>query len=344
MEVRRAAEVTQWALPVTESSQAAQVRRRGATLARELGFGEARASDLAILLTEAANNLVKHATGGEIVLRLLDEEGRRGIEVLALDRGPGIRDLAESLRDGHSTKGTSGTGLGAIRRQADAFDIYSQLDRGTGIMARVWAQGPAPSDVAGKFDIGAVCLPVRGEEVPGDAWAMADSASGTRLLLVDGVGHGPLAAEAAAVAVRMLGQGAEWPLGLLIERMHEALRPGRGAVGAIAEIDLGREVLRFMGVGNVAALLWSPARSQHLVSMNGTLGHGTIRAREFSYPWPADALLVLHSDGLGTRWSLDDYPGLAAKAPALVAGILYRDFVRGRDDVTVMAVRQRRSR
>jgi hypothetical protein len=75
--------------------------------------------------------------------------------------------------------------------------------------------------------------------------------------------------------------------------------------------------------------------------VNGTVGQGTLRVREFDYAWSPGSVLVMASDGLGTRWSLDDYPGLAARHPALVAAVLYRDHARGRDDVTVLAVRAR---
>jgi hypothetical protein len=112
-------------------------------------------------------------------------------------------------------------------------------------------------------------------------------------------------------------------------------------VAAVAEIDATADTIRFAGVGNISGVLWSAVRPQNMVSMNGSLGHGTVRVREFSYAWPPDALLILHSDGLGTRWSLDQYPGLTAKHPAIVAGVLYRDFTRGRDDVTVLVVRRR---
>lgn len=62
------------------------------------------------------------------------------------------------------------------------------------------------------------------------------------------------------------------------------------------------------------------------------------RRQAFTYPWSPDAVVVLHSDGLRTRWRLDAYPGLARRHPSLIAGVLYRDFARRRDDVTVLVV------
>src|SRR5262249_3881936 len=236
---------------------------------------------------------------------------------------------------------TPGTGLGAIRRQSDVFDLHSLPGRGTAVVSRVYASVPAgdaraaPASIA----VGAVCLPLRGEEASGDAWSFLPLAGPTRVILVDGVGHGEGAAEAASPAVEAFLSNSSMPLLRLLETIHAALRPTRGAVAAIAEVQPHAGVLRFAGVGNISGSVWSPGHTQRLVSMSGTLGHTVTSLREFSYEWPQDGLLVLHSDGLQTRWSLDDYPGLALRDPSLVAGVLYRDWARGRDDVTVMAAR-----
>jgi anti-sigma regulatory factor (Ser/Thr protein kinase) len=331
----------QWTIAVTEASQVAEARRRGAALARAAGFDEEKAGALALVVTEAATNLVRHGGGGEIVLRTVDGPGSAGVEVLALDRGNGIANVAESLADGYSTRGTPGTGLGSIRRQSDVFDLHSLPGRGTAIVSRLYAPARAEGKRAAgvTMAVGAVCLPLRGEDVSGDAWASLPFAGATRFLLVDGVGHGEGAAEAASHAVETFLANPSMPLLRLLESMHGALRPTRGAVAAIAEVEPGAGVLRYAGVGNISGSVWFSGGTQRLVSMSGTLGHTVTSLREFSYTWPQDGLLVLHSDGLQTRWRLEDYPGLAARDPSLVAGVLYRDWGRGRDDVTVMAAR-----
>jgi anti-sigma regulatory factor (Ser/Thr protein kinase) len=335
----------QWSLPVTEASQVAEARRRAAALGRELAFDEAQSGALAIAVTEAGTNLVKHAKGGELLLRMLSFGAAAGVELIAIDRGPGIADLGQCLRDGYSTRGTSGTGLGAIQRQADEFEAHSLVGRGTAVLARVWAKKPGgPSEAPLPLEAGALCLPIHGESVPGDAWDLQPLAAGSRLLVADGLGHGELAAEASAAAVATLRENPGLSLPRLLEKMHAALRATRGAVAAVAELDLDNRVVRYAGVGNISAVLQGRERRQNLVSMNGTLGHTLPGVREFSYPWPEDALLVVHSDGLNTRWDLDEYPGLTARHPSLVAAVLYRDFARGRDDVTVLVVRRTEER
>jgi anti-sigma regulatory factor (Ser/Thr protein kinase) len=324
------------AVTVADPSQVGEARRAVAGAAHRLALDETTAGTAALIATEAATNLVKHAGHGEILVRAL--EG--GVEIIAVDRGPGIADVAGSMRDGYSTAGTPGHGLGAMRRMASEFDMHSMPGVGTAVLARIFGGG-APPARRGRFAIGAVSVPKAGETLNGDAWAETPTARGTRVLVVDGLGHGPTANEASHAAVEAFRRAPGEPPATVVETCHLALRSTRGAAMAVAEIDLDHGVVRFAGVGNVAGSVWNGSVSHHMVSLNGTAGHGTVRPREFSYPWPPSGLMVLASDGLGTRWTLESYPGLIARDPALVAAVLYRDFNRGRDDVTVVVARQR---
>jgi anti-sigma regulatory factor (Ser/Thr protein kinase) len=328
-------------VPVTEPSQVGDARRAAAAIAARLGFGTTPAGRLAIVVTEAAGNLVKHAGGGQLVWRQVGTPARPGVEMVALDRGPGIGEVARALEDGFSTTGTPGTGLGAIRRLSDDFDLYSGHGRGTAVLSRVYAHPPAPDTTP--LRSGAVCVPKPHEEVSGDAWAVDDRPAGARVLVVDGLGHGPDAHRAARAALAAAAPDRGGPAET-VEACHLALRSTRGAALAVAEIDLAAGRVRFAGVGNVTGAVFGGTRRQNMVSMNGTAGQGAARVRAFDYAWEPRATLVMASDGLATRWSLDDYPGLAARDPALIAGVLYRDHTRGRDDVTVVAVREREGR
>jgi hypothetical protein len=263
-----------------------------------------------------------------------------GVEMLALDKGSGIASVAESLRDGFSTAGSPGTGLGAVGRLSALFDIYSTPKAGTALLARFWPHRGAPD--GDPFEVGAVSVPKPGEEVCGDGWAVvARQPGGLVVLAVDGLGHGPEAARAAETAVRVfLKERAGTPQDG-IQVIHDALRSTRGAAAAIAEIDCERRLVRFSGVGNIGGWVLSEGQSRSMVSHHGTAGVAVRKVVEFTYPWPERALLVMHSDGIGSRWNLDAYPGLSERHPALVAGVLYRDFVRGRDDATVVVVREK---
>jgi anti-sigma regulatory factor (Ser/Thr protein kinase) len=330
------------ALPVTESSQAAQASRLIGRLAGSLGFNETEAGKVSIVVSEMSSNLVKHAKDGQLLVRPLERNGAAGIEIISLDKGPGMANPARFLRDGYSTTGSMGTGLGAIMRLSSVFDIYSLPGLGTALLARLWAKPLSKERALHPLntEVGAICLPIPGESMPGDAWAVDERPDRTLVMVVDGLGHGPDAAVPAKAAVGIFRKNPNLLPPALIEATHAALKDTRGAAMAVTLIDTANGTVRFAGVGNITGiLLLSPGQSRCMVSHNGIVGHQARKVQEFIYPWPEKALLVMHSDGLGSRWSLDRYPGLMARHPGLIAGVLYRDFRRGNDDVTVVVVR-----
>ncbi|MDM9583936.1 ATP-binding SpoIIE family protein phosphatase [Nostoc sp. GT001] len=326
------------AVTITESSQAGEARRVAMALATRLGFQETERGKVGIVVTEIANNLVQHAHGGVVLLRSLKEDSRVGIEILSLDKGRGMVDVDECLQDGFSTAGTLGNGMGAIRRLSSLLEIYSVPNQGTALLAHIWTDS-APHQPEKILEIGAICLPKQGEEVSGDTWTSEVDCCRSLLLVADGLGHGPAAASAADAAVRIFQEHHHRSPGAIVEAAHAALRSTRGAVLAIAEIDFEQQSVRFAGIGNIAASIFSFTEHRHLLSHNGTVGHEIRKIQEFSYPWYANGILIMHSDGLGAKWQIARYPGLMQKHPSLIAGVLYRDFYRERDDVTVLVAK-----
>lgn len=325
-------------LPILESSQAGEARRLALTLAAKLGFNDTERGKVGIVVTEAANNLVRHAREGLLVLQPISNHEHWGIEILSLDKGPGIANVAECLQDGFSSIGTSGTGLGAMRRLSTQFEIHSALGIGTAILAQFWAAAELGQPTRLKF--GAVCLPKVGQEVSGDHWASLESLDRSLLLVVDGLGHGVLAAEAAAAAVRVFRENDQRSPKVLIEMMHQALRKTRGAALAIAEINFAQQAVQYAGIGNIAGAILSLSGTSRMVSHNGTVGHEIRKIQEFRYPWTSESTLIMHSDGLSNQWQVERYLGLVAKHPSLIAGVLYRDFKRDRDDVAIVVARE----
>jgi anti-sigma regulatory factor (Ser/Thr protein kinase) len=323
-------------LAVEDLSHVGEARRMTASLCRDLGFGETRTGQAALIVTELATNLVKHTAGagGELVLRPIEEAGAVGIDILSLDRGPGIASIAESLRDGRSTTGSAGTGLGAVRRLSSVFDIWSSPGRGAAVFSRLWMALPPAAPPA--LTVGAVCTPVRGEKECGDAWAMKVGPDSMLFLLADGLGHGPDAAAAADRAVYIFERQASHGPAELVHLIHAGLRGTRGAAVVVAEVSPGTNLVRYAGVGNITGLILSGRTSRSLVSHNGTAGIEARKVEQYAYPWPEDGLLVLHSDGVATHSLLVDHPGLALKHPALIAGVLFRDHQRPRDDSAVV--------
>lgn len=326
-------------IEVKESSQTGEARRRVAEFAQDLQLGEIRSGAAALAAVEMATNLVKHAGNGTMLLQRVQENGSAGLRLIAIDKGPGIADVTRALQDGHSTAGSMGTGLGAVRRASDIFEIYSAIGVGTLIRADFWPDNRSKPAAQRNVHIGAVSEPLPGEVECGDGWGQRIFSDSLVLMVVDGLGHGAFAAEAAREAERVLAKAqTDAPLQIL-QDIHDALRKTRGAAVAVARIQESKGLLSFAGVGNVSASIVSPGVSRSMASHNGTVGHHMPRIQEFTYPWNADGVVIMHSDGLASRWDLDRYPGIWTKHPSLISAMLHRDFWRGRDDVTVLVAK-----
>lgn len=333
------------AYAVEDTSQVGEPRRAVADLAKVFGFSETRAGQAALIVSELATNLSKHARGGEMLLRPIHHDGTdpasKGIEILALDRGPGMPDVSLARRDGYSTAGTLGHGFGSIERQSDFFEIYSQ-PTGSVVLARLWASRPAAVSRKALYEIGAVAVSKPGEDISGDDWAWTMRDGRFAIMVADGLGHGVLAHDAAVAATDVFRRFHEESPSRVITDVHGALRATRGAAVAMVAVDTDRGVASFCGLGNISGFVVPPTGlRQGMISQNGTAGHVASRIIEFSYPVPRQSTLVLSSDGLGSQWDLDRYPGLRSRDPSVIAGILYRDFSRRRDDVTVVVAKGR---
>jgi anti-sigma regulatory factor (Ser/Thr protein kinase) len=324
--------------PVTDSSGIAAVRRAGNTLAGTLGFHETMAGKAALVITEAATNVLKHAGSGDILLRPLERAGTHGMEILAIDKGPGFANLDLAMRDGMSTAGSYGVGLGAMQRVADEFDLYTDRNHGTVLRMAVWATAAPVTP----WTVGAVCLPLPSEHACGDAWGSACRNAELLLMVADGLGHGPEAARASQAAVALVDAQASFAPEALVQDAHAALRGTRGAALAVACLNLAEGTLRFAGIGNISVSVHTASTSRHLVSHNGIVGSNMRKVQEFQLDFGDDDILIMHSDGLATRWDLERYPGLLRHHPSLIAAVLYRDHARHRDDVSVVVAQRNR--
>jgi anti-sigma regulatory factor (Ser/Thr protein kinase) len=318
-------------------SQLFQARERAVSLARELNFAEHQVGRVAIVATEIATNLLKHATQGELSATIVEECGVPGVELLAVDAGPGITDLQRILANGHSTTGTAERGLGAVRRLSDRFAIYSNAGSNTVLMARLTQSAP-PQDRKG-FEVGGAISPMPGEQVSGDAWAFRWHPTGGLLMVADGLGHGPDAAAAADRAVRAMRECQAVSPVELAEFVHAALAGTRGAAIGIADIAIETKRVAFVGIGNISARVLADGAIRPLVSHYGTAGVTAPRIAEFDCPMTPPAIVILHSDGISPRWEIGDYAGLEQQHASIIAGVVNRDFRCGRDDAAVAVAR-----
>lgn len=319
-------------LRVEEPSAEAGCRAAAAALAARLGFAPERAAGLSLAVTEAASNLHKHASQGSMLLRITRVGDQPGIELVTIDAGPGLTDASAALRDGHSTRGTLGIGLGAISRLADSYDLYSVPGHGTVLAARFWAGARAdPGPWAG------LVRPITGETECGDVFAAVETDGTLTGVLCDGLGHGPLAAIAAAEAVHAVLDGPVGDPAAAVERAHGRLGHTRG--GALAVVQVTGRAVRFSGLGNIAAAILAGGARKSMVSVPGIAGHQARSIRQFEYEAPPGAAIILHSDGISSRWDPAALPGVGGRDPLVIAAAVLAEGGTRRDDAGVLVIK-----
>ena len=324
------------AFPIGDASRVGEARRHAALLAHDCKLDDVEAGRLAIVVTELATNLLRHADNGRLLLSARPE--RSEVEVVAIDDGPGIPDIERSMGDGFSTGGTSGTGLGAVRRLAQHFDLHSSVPGGTVVVARV-RSAAAESPAAGTC-VGAISLAAPGERVCGDGWCFALEGDDAALVVADGLGHGPDAAEAAEAALAAFSEAPLAGPRALLERTHASLRSTRGAAIMLLHANAAAGTVRSAGAGNIVARLVSGISDRTILTQHGTAGVTIRTPEEVGNTWPPHALLVVCSDGIETRWFRETLVPVLGRDPTLAAALLVRDHCRGRDDATVAVLRR----
>ena len=316
---------------IDDESAIGAARRAVSRLAAQIGLSTSRAGEAAIVVTEVATNLHRHADNGSLQIRVVRSADRAGLGVVAVDSGPGMPDSRQSRRDGHSTGGTLGIGIGAIERLASWSEIASTPGAGTVVALEIW-EGGAPVRPTG------ACLtrPMTGELVSGDAISIRYLDDRVVVLAVDGLGHGPLAAKAADVAVRVFEDLRLESPAIAVSTLHRALQSTRGAAIAIADIDANAKV-RYAGIGNISGwIIDNQGGRRGMVSMPGIAGHQLRRIQEMDYVVTLRSRVVLHSDGLTEKWS--PTPALLSRDPIVGAAVLMRDAGIRHDDASVAVV------
>ena len=332
-------------------------RRAVHEYAARQGFGEKALAEIDIVVQEIGTNAAGHATAGGWLHFTTPSGPAPGLELFYWDQGPGIYNLDRATLDGFSTGGTLGSGLGAMARLTDEFDIYSTVrtttrltltqqrrtTHGTAILARKWlAAGGALRDAPAGFwpkRTGAWSRPRPGEHANGDAYYAGERDGRALFAVVDGLGHGTGARQASEAALASLEDWRGESLDEVILAAHDALRATRGAVMGVLMIDEEAGRFHYAGVGNIAARVFNSPEHASPTSINGTLGLRLGKVRVWTHPWAAGTTFVMASDGLSASWDINSYPGLLSRSPQLLAGVLMRDYGRDSDDATVLVVR-----
>jgi surface antigen len=283
-----------------------------------------RIDRVGLIATHAATGILRRAGTGTVLISELGSTQGAGVEIIALDGVESGGRIAASVSD-----------IEAMRAHSDEFEAYLPGPLPGAAMARMWSGTPPPEPER----FGAAWHAYPGQVENGDLWAFNADGGAFSLMVSDGLGHGPLAASASRKA---LGAFAENPSRSPFDQMarcHDALRDTCGAVLAVAQVSLAQRSVRFAGIGNISAMVVAEEGTAHLMSHNGVIGHSARKVQEFTVEAPDGALLIVHTDGLKSRWNLESYPGLLRTAPAIVCAVLMRDFRRGGDDACIVALR-----
>ena len=330
---------------VREPSAVGEVRRAALDAGRRIALDDEALGRLALVCTEACENLVRHGGGGEVLVGTRRLAVGWAVELLALDRGSGIADLEAAFRDGHSGADSAGYGLGALRRLSDQFDIHSVIDGGTAVLARVSSRQPtARPRRPALLEVGVLRVARRGERRCGDACGTLAEPVQHALCLIDGLGHGDDAADAAEQVLAAFERGTGTRAAERLRLMATAARGGRGAVASVVTgraTPVARQIaLEHSGLGNILSAVHVPGcRPAPLLTTAGTLGRDTPRTRTGTTVLAERDLIIMHSDGLAAPDPFARRDGLARRDPTLVAAVLYRDGARREDDCAVLVAR-----
>ncbi len=324
-------------IPVFDDASISAVRERVRQLGGELGFTQDATESAATAASELARNQLVHARGGRFAVRPVERRGVRGLELVAADRGPGLAEPTRALDGAVSTSSGLGSGVAGVRRFMDELDFDIRLTEGTCIWARKFA-GSVPY----RSEVGILGRPCEGERESGDDAAFVRRDDGLVIGVVDGLGHGILARDAAAPAMSVLRSLAALDPGAIIHAADGALLGARGAVMAVAHVDRILGHVEHAGVGDIRTHIYQPRECRRFSQIAGVLGAMDQRGRKYvveRVPTRDHDVIVMFTDGLVTRVDISDELQLQRLHPIVIAAHLLDRFGRSNDDALVLVTR-----
>lgn len=305
-----------------------------------LGFGNAEAEEVVLAVAELASNIVKHAGQGILSFRPEQTGERIGIAISALDHGPGISDVNRCLADGYSSAGGLGYGLGTINRLMDEVEINSCAGTGTQITCRRWIRSQPQIPTPSPWDVGVATRARRAAPENGDAFVIRRWQEKLLVGVIDGLGHGEFAQQAALAAQQYVQGHYDLPLDKLFAGAGRACRGTRGAVMALARFESQGRIL-FASLGNIEARAFGPSQKVSFNVKRGILGLEERNVDVQDHRWLPGSVLVLHTDGLTSRWQWQDFPGLEREPASVIASQLLNQLSTKDDDATALVVTDR---
>lgn len=323
-------------LNALDRSYFAILKKEVHALAATAGFNAKRLAEIDIVVAEIVSNLSKHAGGGEVFAKLIEEKGIPGIEIIAADNGPGIGDLKGMMQDGASTKNTLGQGLGAIKRLSSFLQIYSQKGWGTLLLSRMLTNEVPAAGKRELLEVRSLVVPKPGEEECGDGFYYKQTKEHIKLFLGDGLGHGKEAAIAVQKAIEAFKLCAENSAVENLRFINQSVKRTRGLVATVAIFSIKEKKWRVAGVGNITTKIYGHNGVKNHNPYNGIVGlnmPNTMNDQEMLYE-PGQCM-VLCSDGMKSKWDLVKLPGILRYDLSLLNAAIFKDFARNTDDMSI---------
>lgn len=302
------------------------------------GFSEKKLAHIDLIVAEITSNLLKHTPGGEILCGIVGEGSQQYIEIISIDEGPGFNDLPSMLLDGVSTSNTLGYGLGSIKRMSDFFSIYSQKGWGSILVSRMNKE--ETKGLSQAVSVTSLVVAKPSETLSGDGCTYKTSERYFKLLLMDGLGHGPEANKAVMEGFNSFKLCPYHVPAEIIRFMHYPLKRTRGGVGTIVIYDLITRKYQILGVGNISTKLVGNIESKNVMSYNGIIGHNIPNTMSSHEADGGDyRFIILCSDGIKSRWDISKFPMIKRYDPIFMAAAIYKDFARKTDDMSVVIIK-----
>ncbi len=329
-------DATHVSYPANDRSYFSLIKKDIHRSALAVGLNESRINALDLIVAEMTSNLFKYSDGGEILMGVFTNGGSPYVELISIDHGPGMINPTRMMQDGVSTSNTLGVGLGSMKRLSDTFEIYSQHGWGTILLSRVF-NTPEQAPLKDNVTIRPIVVAKPGETRSGDGLVYKKSSHGVKIMLADGLGHGPEANAAVNEAAAAFRVFPDVSPAATLRFIHQEIKKTRGAVINILAYEFASKTWISAGVGNIAARLVGPTAFRNHLSYNGIVGHNIPNTMtDQRYPGELYHQVILCSDGIKTRIDLAKYPNISRHDQAILAAAIYKDHARKTDDMSVV--------
>lgn len=331
---------THISFPANDRSYFSLIKKEIHRLAVELGMNIARINELDIIVAEMTSNLFKYSNDGEILVGVFANGGSPYMELISIDNGPGIANPSKMMQDGMSTTHTLGHGLGSMKRLSDVFELYSQVGWGTIVLSRVYSDREQQKKERHQLIMRPIVVSKPGEQVSGDGFVYKKTDKYVKLMLADGLGHGPEANKAINEAARAFRIFPDYSPTETLRFIHQDIKKTRGAVINIVGYDFATRMWTSTGIGNIFLRFSSPGSIKIHMSYNGIVGHNIPNTmNEQSYSAEQYNQLMLCSDGIKTRIDTAKYPLIHKYDATVLAAAVYKDHARRNDDMSVVVAK-----